>query len=292
MNHHHYSRKLLSPGKFLGLIIVSVATVSTFPADGQAEDFQYPLSATVTADGTVYVADRNLPGIWKITDGKKEIFFQALKKFRTPLNAVRCVALDNKGRLLAGDSATREVYRFDKSGKPTPLTNAGIGIPMSIVVDSDGNLFVADLELHRIWKVPAEGGKPEKFAAVPAPRGLAIDKENRVWVVSHGKNHLLRFSADGKQVETIVTGRAFRFPHNIVLDKENTAYISDGYAKSVWKVGPEGKVEKWIGGEPFVNPVGLAWQGDNLLIVDPKANKVFVADKEGNVRPLGVKAPK
>ncbi|MCH7990160.1 MAG: NHL repeat-containing protein, partial [Planctomycetes bacterium] len=275
---HHRSRQLLSPAKFIGLFIVSVATLSTFPAAGHAEDFKYPLSAVVAADGTMYVADRNLPGIWKITDGKKEIFFQASKKFRTPLNAVRCVALDKKGRLLAGDSATREVYRFDKSGKPTPLTNAGIGLPMSIAVDSDGNLFVADLELRRIWKVPAKGGKPVAFADVPAPRGLAIDKENRVWVVSHGKNHLLRISADGKHVETIVKGRAFQFPHNIVLDKNNTAYISDGYAKSVWKVGPEGKAEKWISGKPFVNPVGLAWQGDNLLIVDPRANNIFVAD--------------
>jgi sugar lactone lactonase YvrE len=290
MNHH--SRKLLSPEKVIGLLIVSVAIVSTFPTAGRAEDFKYPLSAAVAADGTVYVADRDLPGIWKITDGKKEIFFQASKKFRTPLNAVRCVALDKKGRLLAGDSATREVYRFDKSGKPTPLTNAGIGIPMSIAVDSDGNLLVADLEVHRIWKVPAEGGKPVEFAAVPAPRGLAIDKENRVWVVSQGKNHLLRLSADGKQVETIVKGRAFRFPHNVVLDKENRAYISDGYAKSVWKVGPDGKAVKWITGEPFVNPVGLAWQGENLLIVDPRANNIFVANQEGTVRPHGAKAPK
>jgi DNA-binding beta-propeller fold protein YncE len=291
----HRSRQLLSPEKFIGLLIVSVAIVSTFPATAQAEDFKYPLSAAVAADGTMYVADRNLPGIWKITDGKKEIFFQGSKKFRTPLNAVRCVALDKKGRLLAGDSATREVYRFDKSGKPTPLTNSGIGIPMSIAVDSDGNLFVADLELrsklHRIWKIPAEGGKPEEFAAVPAPRGLAIDKQNRVWVVSHGKDQLLRISADGKKVETIVKGRAFQFPHNVVLDKDNTAYISDGYAKSVWKVGPEGKPEKWITGKPLVNPVGLAWQGDNLIIVDPRANNIFVADKEGKVQPYAFKAP-
>lgn len=290
MNHH--SRNLLSSGNFIGLLLVSAVTASTLPTTGRAEDFKYPLSAAVTADGTVYVADRNLPGIWKITDGKKEIYFQGSKKFRTPLNAVRCVALDKKGRLLAGDSSTREVYRFDKSGKPIPLTNAGIGIPMSIVVDSDGNLLVADLELHRIWKVPSEGGEPQEFAVVPAPRGLAIDKQNRVWVVSHGKNQLLRLSADGKQVETIVKGRAFQFPHNVVLDKENTAYISDGYAKTIWKVGPAGKPEKWISGEPFVNPVGLAWQGDNLLIVDPRANNIFVADKEGNVQPLSVKAPK
>ena len=93
---NHQSRKLLSPGKFIGLLIASVATVSTFPIAGRAEDFKYPLSAAVTADSTVYVADRNLPGIWKITNGKKEIFFQGSEKFRTPLNAVRCYSSEIK----------------------------------------------------------------------------------------------------------------------------------------------------------------------------------------------------
>lgn len=260
-----------------------------FPVSSRAQDFKYPLSTAATKDGTVFVADRNLPGIWKIANGKTEIYFQASKRFRTPLNAVRCVAIDKNGDLLAGDSSTREVYRFDKSGKPVPLTKAGIGIPMSIVVDSDGNLLVADLEVHRIWKVPAAGGKPEEFAAVPAPRGLAIDKDNRLWIVSHGKDHVIRLSADGKTKEEVVKGRAFQFAHNIVLDKENTAYISDGYAKTIWKVKADGKPEKWISGDPLVNPVGLAWQGESLLIVDPRANKLFEADTAGKIQPYNTK---
>ena len=41
-----------------------------------AAEFEYPLTAAASSDGPVYVADRNLPGIWKIVDGKPEIFFQ------------------------------------------------------------------------------------------------------------------------------------------------------------------------------------------------------------------------
>ncbi|MCA9069389.1 MAG: hypothetical protein KDA84_10720, partial [Planctomycetaceae bacterium] len=72
---------------------------------------QYPLAVVGADKGPVYVADRKLPGIWKIADGKAEVYFQADKRFRTPLNAVRCLALDKQGVLLAGDSSTREVYR-------------------------------------------------------------------------------------------------------------------------------------------------------------------------------------
>ena len=141
---------------------------------------QYPLAVVGTEKGPIYVADRKLPGIWKITDGKAEVYFQASKKFRTPLNAVRCLAFDKDGKLLAGDSATREVYRFDDKAQPQPLTKGKIGIPMSIAVDGEGEFFVADLETQRIWKVSAKGGEPEEFAILAGVRGLAFDSKGNL----------------------------------------------------------------------------------------------------------------
>jgi sugar lactone lactonase YvrE len=153
---------------------------------------------------------------------------------------------------------------------------------MSIAVDKNGTIFVADLETHRIWKVPSAGGEPVEFVTVPAPRGLAIDDSGRLWVVSHGKDQLLRISADGK-LEPVVRDRPFRFPHNVVIDQQHVAYVSDGYAKTIWKVNDLGETQAWITGEPLVNPVGLAWSGENLIIVDPQARAVFEADKDGKL---------
>ena len=268
-----------------GSLLILTALAIRSAAECRAAEMQYPLSVVADEKGVVYVADRTLPGIWKIVDGKAEVFFQASKKFRTPLNAVRCVALDEKGRLLAGDSATRDVYRFDESGKPQPLTGGHIGIPMAITVGPDGTLFVADLETHRIWKVASEGGEPVELTAVPAPRGLTIDAENRLWVVSHGPDHLLRVWPDGR-VETIVKGRVFEFAHNVVLDEKQTAYVSDGYAKAIWKVSPNGEAAKWVSGDPLRNPVGLAWRGKNLLVADPRAKAIFSITPEGRVMRL------
>ncbi len=248
--------------------------------------FQYPLSVAVREkDNSIFVADRNLPGVWKLADGELSVFFQGSKKFRTPLNAVRCVAIDKKGQVLAGDSATREVYRISDAGQATPLTNGGIGIPMSIALDSAGNIFVADLELHRIWKVPPEGGTPEEFAAVPAPRGIFIDAEDRLWIVSHGKNQLLRLSPDA-QVETIVEGRPFQFPHTVEVDDAGVAYVCDGYAKTIWKIEPGKKPEKLASGAPLDNPVGLALQGDALLVADPRAGGIYRVDAAGKITKL------
>jgi len=247
-----------------------------------ADELQYPLSVAVSADGALYVADRDLPGILQVNDDTSAEFFRASKQLRTPLNAVRCLAIDKEGRLLAGDSATRQVYRFDDSGKPLPLLQnlTGIGIPMSIVVARDGTLLVADLELHQIWKVPTAGGEPMKFAAVTGPRGLAVDTEDRVWAVSQGENQLLQISADGA-VEPVVRGHPFQFPHNVAVDSQGVAYVSDGYGKTIWKVSAGGEPQSWVTGEPLMNPVGLSWRGDDLLVVDPRARAVFAVNAEG-----------
>jgi hypothetical protein len=217
------------------------------------------------------------------------LFFRGEKKFRTPLNAVRCLAIDPNGSLLAGDTATRQVFRFDAEGKPVPLVSGlGIGQPMAIAVRPLGELLVADLELHCIWKVPAEGGEATRLAEVPAPRGLWLDKEERLWVVSGSKRPLVRVLADGT-VEPIIKDRVFEFPHNVVLDPAGNAYISDGYAKAIWRVPPGGKPKKWVSGEPLANPVGLAWRGESLLVIDPRARAVFQIDPKAKLTPLEFK---
>lgn len=268
----------------LGLVVDS----SLLRADG----LQYPLTAVASADGkSLFIADLDGAGVWKLSDGKLSIFFQASKKFRTPLNRVRCVGLDRNGKLLAGDSSTREIFRFDDEGKPQPLTNGGIGIPMDLVVDPDNNIFVTDLELKRIWKIPAASGKVEKFAEVEAPRGIAIDADKNLWVINHGRNQLVRVTPDAK-VEVVVEGRPWGFPQEVELDKDKTAFVTDGYGKAVWKVPFGGKPEKLVSGEPLVSPVGLTWQGATLLVIDPRAKGVFAIDPSGKLMAVPASAEK
>jgi len=274
----------------LGSLVVGQAGfgVSAARAADGAATLDYPLAIASAMEGPIYLADRNLPGTWKLEGEKLSVHFQGSKKFRTPLNAVRCLALDAQGKLLAGDSSTRDVYRFDDQNQPVPLTKGAIGIPMSIAVTKNGDLIVADLEVHVIWKVPAAGGAPTKLASVPAPRGVAVDAEDRVWVVSHGKDQVVRLTADGK-TEAVVTGQPFQFPHQIVVNDKGIAFVSDGYAKAIWKLEPGAEPKKFAEGEPLVNPVGLALRGGSLLVVDPRAKAVFQADDAGKLTPLPAK---
>jgi hypothetical protein len=272
--------------RFFSLLFVVVSYSSA-----HAADMQYPISIAAGKEGAIFVADKDMHGIWKIYAGKLEPFFQGSKKFRTPLNAVWCVAVDSKGRVVAGDSSTREVYRFNAANEPEPLTKGGVGIPWALAFDSKGDILVCDLEIQQVVKVPEAGGEPVKVAEVTGPRGIAIDAEDRAWVISNGgKNQVLRILPDGK-VETVVEGRPFQFPLNIALDKDQNAYICDNYSHAIWKIAKDGKPEKWLSDKPLDMPTGIAATAAGLVIADPHAKLVFEATYDGKITPVKLDAP-
>jgi hypothetical protein len=247
------------------------------------------LASAVAPDGAIYIADRNLPGVWKYADGQLSVLFQASKKFRTPLNAVRCVAIDHEGRLLAGDSSTREIYRFDAEGKPQPLTNGGIGIPMAMAVAADGTIYASDLEIQRVVAVPPEGGEPRMLAQITGCRGLSLASDGKLWAVSNGGSDVLLKmdpTAEKPTWEIVLGGQPFQFPAEIAVLPSGVAYVADGYAKTIWKVEPGQVPQPAFQGEPLQHPVGLVRHKDGLLVTDPRAATLFELSAAGELKPL------
>lgn len=245
----------------------------------------YPLG--IASDGKqLAIADLKYHGVWKFADAKLASLFQGTKTFRTPLNAVRCVAFDKEGNVIAGDSATRDVYRISSDGKAVPLTKGGIGIPMSIAVAEDGTLYVADLELHRIYKVPSAGGKAVKWVDVRAPRGIAFDKDGSLWAVTGVEEQVVKFDAEGKK-SVVVKGRELSYPSSIAIQGDQVL-VCDSYKKGVFKVSSDGKIDSFSTGS-FDHPVSLAVHGENLVVADPRAKAIWSIDSSGKATKIDVK---
>lgn len=278
---------------WMGLLLAWVPGTLTAQEAAAPTKFVYPLASAVAPDGAIYIADRNLPGVWKYADGQLSVLFHASKKFRTPLNAVRCVAIDHEGRLLAGDSSTREIYRFDADGKPQPLTNGGIGIPMAMAVATDGTIYAADLEIQRVVAVPPEGGEPRILAQITGCRGLALAADGKLWAVSNGGSDVLLKmdpTAETPAWEVVLGGQPFQFPAEIAVLPSGVAYVADGYAKTIWKVEPGQVPQPAFQGEPLQHPVGLVRHKEGLLVTDPRAVTLFELSAAGELKPL-VPAP-
>src|SRR5262245_8819406 len=94
LSEHSGKRKMSSPSFKFIFILASLNVLLVAKHRASAADMQQPLAVAVAADGTIYIADGKLPGIWKVAGGKRTIYFQADKKFRTPLNAIHCLAID------------------------------------------------------------------------------------------------------------------------------------------------------------------------------------------------------
>ena len=257
----------------LSFILTWMAFSSVLSQDDAPAKWQYPIGVASHGD-TIYVADRQLPGIWVVQDGHAKVFFQGSRGFGKVLNAIRCLAIDQTGQLLVGDSATREIYRFDATGVPQPLTGGKIGIPMGIAVTPEGTIYVSDLELKQIVKVAGGGGEPELLAEIAAPTGLTLDADGNLLVVCRSTDPIRRVTSSGK-VSVLVAGRPFKMAQDIAVDSEGTIFVTDGYAKTIWNVAADEAPQEAISGSPLIHPVGIYSAAEQLLVADPRAKDVF-----------------
>lgn len=251
------------------------------PAESPASSAtpKYPISVAVDS-GTLYVVDLDLPGVWQVIDGKRELFVMGTKLLRKPMNRPRCIALHPESGILVGDSATREVYHIAaKDAEPKPLCKARIGIAMAIAVAPDKQSFyVGDAEKRAVFRLPIEGGEPELIARVNA-RGLAFDKDGALWAVTPDDAAVHRIDVAAKTNEPIITGRPYQYPNGLVWAGDH-GFVTDGYGKAIWKFTADGKTEAWFTGEPLVGPVGMAIDDQSVWVADPKKLQVFKFDRE------------
>jgi len=137
------------------------------------------------------------------------------------------LAIDNENRflyitdigldqVLVYDADTLQLLRtIGTSGKDHTLTTPGdFAKPTGAAVDSDGNLYVADMLNARIEVFDADGnfirtfGKrgdgPGYFAM---PKGVAIDSDGHIWVTDSMQNHVQLFGPDGTFLMSMGFGR-------------------------------------------------------------------------------------
>jgi sugar lactone lactonase YvrE len=263
-----------------GALLTAAALVATI---AHAQTLEYPVDVGVDADGVVFVADHQAHALLKLVGGSFQIVAKGEGAPRTPLFGIRHIAPDKEGRWIASDPATMKLYRIDAAGTTTAVPDDdGFVTPWGVAVEPDGDILTVDRVTHRLRRV-ATDGKVTDVAEVQAPRSVLFDKEGAILVLTD--RNLMRVS-DG-DAEPLLKDPPFEFPHDAVLHPNGNLYVTDGYAKALWQIDPQGRVSALAQGEPFQSPQGLSVDGEgNLLVADPHAQVIFKVNAKGEVTVL------
>jgi len=213
-------------------------------------------------------------------------------RFATP----RASAWDPRGFLYVVDKTAR-IQKFDAAGKfllswNTPESEKGR--PTGMLVDSKGELWVADTHYHRILHYSAEGVLLSEFGSegigagqFQYPTGIAISAEGLIFVSEYGGNDRIQvFTRDGKVLRAWGSYGAgpgqFERPQGIAIAGDRV-YVADAANHRIQVFSLKG--EPLLSWGDLKYPYSVSLDGDgNVLVAEYGRHRVSKFTPDG--RPL------
>ncbi len=274
------------------------ATIGVLHETGEDnQHFNWPRGGTaVGADGAIYVPDSDNFRVQRCAGNggtySCTTFLGQTGEYDRGLSYLhpRAVAVDNEGRVYVADDWNKRLQVFDAAGaylttiggNTSSGTKSGqmyLNSPLGVAVGSDGTVYVADTNNHRItrfapgvpyWRqenLNGFGDPYDDFVQSVAPLGdylyAAVNNETigaELW------------RSDGQHPFTLVRDEGFGYPYNVYIDSlvpfSNVLYASTGTAP--WLSGEDNGGEIWRS-----SPEGFSWS----RVVsggfdDPKNNEI------------------
>ncbi|WP_299253351.1 T9SS type A sorting domain-containing protein [uncultured Cytophaga sp.] len=225
-------------------------------------EFYTPNALISDATGNIYLTDFYNSSIKKITPAG---VVTTIVAFGNNVRSMTGIVLKD-GNFYISSSYTHSIMRYETStGAFTTLAGAGIAgdvngtgtnvkfnNPAGIAIDSEGNIYLADVGNNKIKKITPDGivttvagsgqaGDADGIAATASfdhPRGIAIDAIGNLYITDYGNNKIRLVTSEGI-VSTIAgsglegdldgLGEAAEFnnPRDIALDASGNIFVTD-----------------------------------------------------------------
>ena len=195
----------------------------------------------VGPDDTVYLTDRDAHQVLLYdTEGRllRSLGTRDQAAMQAPFNHPADVCVAPSGELYVADGyGNSSVHRFNAAGDyissfGSPGSGPGqFRVPHSVRVSSDGRVYVADRENHRVQVFTAEGQFVTEWTDFKCPMGVHIDAAQVVYVT----DQIPRISLYTLEGELLARGRTFEGAHQVYTDSEGSIYGIDTANQRVQK---------------------------------------------------------
>lgn len=228
-----------------------------------------PNGVVFDIDGNMYIADGDrirkvdnsgiittIAGMGDTGDGEPA--------FTAKLYA-RAIAIDDNGNIYIADG--NRIRKIDNlgiittiagtetkgySGDDGPASSATLCEPSAVVVDNNGNLYIADRGNHRIRRVDTSGfittvagtgtsgysgdGGVAIAAQLSSPAGVAVDNCGNIYISDSGNDRIRKINSSGI-ISTVFGNSGELFgPNGVALDNHGNLYIADSGRNYIRKV--------------------------------------------------------
>jgi len=185
-----------------------------------------------------------------------------------------------------------------------PASGERVELPVKVGGEGTRLTDVAFREDHLVlvanyggpWRLPLEGGEGERIELDPRV-GIgfhaAVD-DDRAYVVDVLEDRIVAFEGDGEDQEAVgkwgVWEGTFVHPSGIAVDGRGRLFVSDGMLGVIQVFDRKGAFLGALGREGELmrleHPMGLATDGDRLVVLDWETGRALVVTVDDRTRPL------
>jgi len=260
-------------------------TVSTLAGNGSSAyaegtgtgaTFNWPQSFAVGPGGILYIADSNNSKIRTLSTSNASALFAGSTQgnggvvgttaTNINFNIPRGIVFQaSSGNIIVADSQNNRIVQLNSAGTIVSIigqtsgglvnatgTAAKFSYPQGVVLDSSGNLFVADTQNHAIRKVTPAGvvttyagtgiigyaDGSALSAQFKSPGALTIATDGTIYVSDSGNNRIRKIATDGTVTTIAGSGVAgfadgngteaqFNNPNGIAIGSDGRLYVAD-----------------------------------------------------------------